>query len=447
MSLLMGHRTKGQERMGILIAATLIVAVAVLLPIPARGGQATVQLGQKQQPAKATTPLSQLVKEAGQNNPQILAARRQWQAATQVPSQVSTLPDPQVNVQNISAGTPLPLDGFNTVQMTFLGFGVSQDIPYPGKLHLRGEIAKRKADSLGQHVDSVRRKVVEQVKATYYRLGYVQATLSILDRDRKLLSQIEQIAEAEYRVGKGNQQDVLKAQLQQTKLLRDTTQYREQMGSLEAELKQLLNRPQDSANITTGQLTETTLPYRSDDLLAAVRTGNPKVGAQHEMVQSRSLGVELAKKDFYPDFSVQYMYQHTSANFPERYSLSVGVKIPIYRNRRQRPEVAEAAEQLNSARRAYEAQVQQIYFEVRNQFLEADSDSKVLKIYREGLIPQATATFHAGLAAYQSGQEDFQSLLDSFLDVFNLDIEYWHTLAGHEIALARLEQLTGLSIP
>ena len=101
MSILKGHRAKGQARIGILIAAALIIAVAVLLPIPARGIQATVQLGLKQKPAKGATALAQLVKEAEQNNPQILAARRQWQAATQVPSQVSTLPDPQVKVQNM----------------------------------------------------------------------------------------------------------------------------------------------------------------------------------------------------------------------------------------------------------------------------------------------------------------------------------------------------------
>lgn len=440
------HSPTGKCRRGILFVAAFLIALPIMIPTPAKAVQATVQLAQNQS-AKTATPLSQLVKEAEQNNPQVLAAKRDWQAATQVPSQVSTLPDPQVTVEQMSAGTPLPFDGFNSVEMTFLGFGVSQTIPYPGKLRLRGEIAHRKADSLREQADAVRRSVVEQVRAAYFRLGYVQQTLSILDRDEKLLSQVEQIAEAEYRVGKGNQQDVLKAQLEQTKLLRDTTQYRQQMESLEAQLKQLLNRPQDSEDITTEQLTETSLPYSSDDLLSAVRSGNPEVGVQHEMVQDRGLGVELAKKDFYPDFNVQYMYEHTGAGFPERYSLSFGINLPIYRNRRQRPEVAEAAEQLNSARRAYEAQVQQTYFQVRDQYLVADSDSKVLKIYRQGLIPQATATFHAGLAAYQTGQEDFQTLLDSFLDVFNLDVEYWRTLAEHEIALARLEQLTGLQIP
>jgi outer membrane protein, heavy metal efflux system len=436
----------GSTRGSVFSAVALLLAVAYSISLPARAAQAGEQSAQAR-PANAAAPLAQLVKEAEQSNPQILAARRQWQAATQVPSQVSTLPDPQINVQNVSAGTPLPMDGFSSVQMAYLGFGVSQSIPYPGKLRLRGEIARRNADTFRQKVDSVRRSIIERVKTAYFRLGYVQQTLAILDKDERLLDQIEKIAEARYRVGQGNQQDVLKAQLQQTKLLRDATHYRQQMQTLQAQLKQLLNRPQDSADITTEKLTETPLPFTSDDLLSAVRTGNPEVGAQHEMVQDRSLQVELAKKDFYPDFNVQYLYQHTAAPFPERYMLSVGVKIPIYRNRRQRPEVAEAAEQLNSARRAYEAQVQQTYFEVRDQYLVADSDSKVLRIYREGLIPQATATFHAGLAAYQSAQQDFQTLLDSFLDVFNLDVEYWRTLAEHETALAKLEQLTGIQIP
>lgn len=429
------------------LCVVFMLTVSLLLAAPAAvAGQSGGQQRQGQS-SQAATPLSQLVREAEKNNPQILAARRQWQAAAQVPSQVSTLPDPEVMVEQMSAGTPLPFDGFSSVEMTYLGFGVSQNIPYPGKLRLRGEIAHRKAGALRQQAETVRRMVVQQVKAAYFRLGYIQETLSILNKDKTLLDQIETIAETRYRVGQGNQQDVLKAQLEATKLLRDATQYRQQKETVQAQLKQLLNRPQDSPDITAARLAATPLPYNSDDLLSAVRTGNPEVGVQHEMVQDQSLRLELARKDFYPDFNIQYLYQHTGAPFPERYMLSFGVKLPIYRTRRQRPEVAEAAEQLNSARRTYEAQVQETYFEVRDQYLVADSDSKVLKIYREGLIPQATATFNAGVAAYQSGEENFQTLLDSFLDVLNLDIEYWRTLAEHETAVARLEQLTGIDIP
>ncbi len=427
---------------------------------PALALTATLAAGQQPAPAHSTaaptataesattaTPLARLVEEAAKNNPQVLAAQRSWQAATKVPSQVATPPDPQFMVQNVSAGTPIPGWDFSTVEMTSLSFGVSQSLPYPGKLRLRGEMARREAASQGERVEVVRRAVIEEVKAAYFRLSYIQKTLAILDQDQTLIEQVEKIAEARYRVGQGNQQDILKAQLERTKLLRDAADLRQQQGSLEAQLKQLLNRPPDSADITASTLSETPLPYKSDQLLAMVQTGNPQVSTRREMVRSRSVGVEIARKDYYPDFNVQYMWEHTAAPFPDRYSISFGIKIPIYHSRRQDPELAQAAEELNASRRQYDAEVQKANFEIKDQYLAADTSAKVLKIYRQGLIPQATATFQAGMAAYESGKEDFETLLSSFLDVLNLDTEYWRTLAGHEAALARLEQLTGVTLP
>ncbi len=434
--------------------------VAVLLAFLLAGGQ-TLFAGQQPTaslaspdtqgpaagPSAPATPLAKLVQEAQQNNPRVIAALRAWQAAEQVPSQVSTLPDPQVTVQQFAVGSPRPFAGFSNSDFAYIGLGISQDLPYPGKLRLQGEAARRQAAASREQMESVRRAVAEQVKTTYYQLSYVQETLEILDHDQQLLKQIEKIAEARYRVGQGNQQDVLKAQLELTKLFRDVTEDRQQLGSLEARLKELLNRPQDSADITAEPLTETSLPFSSDDLLSLVRTGNPDVSAQQEEIRRRSLGVELARKGFYPDFNLQYMWQHTAAPFRDYYIVTLGVKLPIWRSRRQQPEVAEAAAHLNQSRREYEAQVQQAYFDVKDQYLAADADAKVLKIYREGLIPQAAATFRAGLAAYQSGQQDFQTLISSFLDVLNLDTEYWRTLAHHETALARLERVTGVTLP
>ena len=164
------------------------------------------------------------------------------------------------------------------------------------------------------------------------------------------------------------------------------------------------------------------------------------------MVQHQSLQLELARKDFYPDFNVQYMWQHTAEQFRDYYMLSFGVRIPIYRSRKQRPEVAQAAEELHRSRREYEAQVQEAYFDIRDQYLRAETAARILKMYREGLIPQAAGTFKAGVAAYEANRQDFETLLASFLDVLHLDEEYWRTLLDHETALARLEQAAGISL-
>jgi outer membrane protein TolC len=315
-------------------------------------------------------------------------------------------------------------------------------------LRLRGEIAERDAAAAEQRVEAVRRAVVEQLKTAYFRLAYIQQTLEILERNDKLLEQIERIAEARYRVGQGIQADVLKAQVERTKLLREITHHHQVIGSLEAQIKQILNRAPDSPDLATEPLTETALPYSWDELLARVRTQNPELASQQETVRKQDLQVELAHKDFYPDFNLQYMWQRTDpAKFRAYYVLSVGVKIPIHRRRKQQPELAQSVEELNRSQREYEAQVQRAYFGVRDQFVTAETSSHLLKIYREGLIPQATATFQAGLAAYQSNREDFLTLLSSFLDVLNFDIEYWRVLAEHESALAQIERLTGLKLP
>jgi outer membrane protein TolC len=349
-------------------------------------------------------------------------------------------------VQQLNVGSPRPFAGYTNSDFAYLGLGISQDLPYPGKLRLRGEAASREADAARQHFDSVGRTVIEQLMAAYFRLAYIQSTLSVLDRDGRLLQQIEKLAEAHYRVGQGSQAEVLKAQLKRTELLREIAMHHQEMWSLEARLKQILNRAPDSADLQTETLTETPLPYTSDELLARVRTANPDVGGEQEMVRRQSVQVEMARKDAYPDFNVQYMWQHTGPQFRDYYMLTLGVKIPIFRSRKQHPEVAQAVEELNRSRREYEGAVQQGYFDVRDQYLAAKTGAELLKIYREGLIPQATATFQAGLAAYQSNRMDLQAVLSSFLDVLNYDKEYWRTLSEHETALAQLERLTGITL-
>jgi outer membrane protein, heavy metal efflux system len=222
--------------------------------------------------------------------------------------------------------------------------------------------------------------------------------------------------------------------------------HHQEHSSLQAQLRHLVNRPPSEPDILPEPLTETAFNYTIDELLVRVRVQSPEVRGQEQMVRRQSLQVELARKDLYPDFNVQYMWQHTAEQFRDYYMLSFGVRVPIYRSRKQRPELAQAAEELNRSRREYEAQVQQSYFDTRDQYLQAETAARVLRMYREGLIPQAAGTFKAGLAAYEANRQDFESLLASFLDLLRLDEEYWRTLLDHETALARLEQLTGISL-
>src|SRR5213594_1580027 len=397
------------------------------------------------QHAGVVTPLADLLQEAEKNNPQIEAARQGWQAAKQVPTQVSTLPDPQFTLQHLSVGSPRPFAGYTNSDFAYIGLGVTQDIPYPGKLRLKGEIAKREADVSQQQVESVRRAVLAEVKASYFQLAYLSKTLTILESDGELLKQVEQAADARYRSGKGNQQDVLQAQLQKTKLVREIAMHHLEVGKLEALLKQFLNRPQNSPDIEPVDLTETPLLQNYQELLAVAKVQNPELAGAQKMIEKQSLQVDLARKDFYPDFNVQYMWQRTDpTQFRAYYMLSVGIKVPIYRTRKQRPELAQAESEQLRARSELQAQSQQLAGNLRSQYVIVQQTSELLKIHREGLSPQARSEFQAGIAGYQSNKQDFQALLTAFLDVLHLDEDYWQNMAEYETAVARIEQLTGL---
>src|SRR5271156_6529327 len=409
----------------------------------------SASFGQEPMPQhpQGVTPLADVLQEAEQNNPQIQAARQGWKAAQQVPTQVSTLPDPQFQVQQFSVGSPRPFAGYTNSNFAYIGLGVSQDLPYPGKLRLKGEIAKRDADVSQQQFESVRRSVLVGVKGAYFQLAYLSNTLGILESDGGLLEQAEKAADARYRSGMGNQQDLLRAQLEQTKLLREITMHHLEVAKVQAQLKELLNRSQSSPDIEPADLSETALPYTYDQLLAATKVQNPEIAGAEKMIEKQKLQVDLAHKDFYPDFNVQYMWQRTDpAQYRAYYMFSVGVRVPIYRGRKQRPELAQAEAELSRTHSELEVQSQQVASELKVQYETAQKTAELLKIYKEGLLPQARAGFQAGIAAYQNNRQDFQSLLSSFLDVLHLDEEYWQNTAERETALARLEQLTGLSL-
>jgi len=420
-----------------------VIILAILLFLQGASLLRAQEAPSPPQPVK----LNDLLTEAERNNPEIQAARHGWEAAQQVPTQVSTLPDPQVVFQQVSVGSPRPFAGYTNSDFAYVGLGISQDIPYPGKLRLRGEMAKKEADVTQQRYESQRRAILAGVKLAYFQLGYLAKRRTILDGDGQLLQQVELAAEARYRNGLGNQQDVLQAQLERTKLLREITSNQLEAGKMQAEIKQLLNRSQSSADIETAELSETAGAYTYDQLLTAANANNPEIASAQKMVERQGLQIDLAKKDFYPDFNLQYMWQRTDpSQYRAYYVFSLGVRIPIYHGRRQRPELAMAEAEQGRAKSEQEAQSQQIAFRLRQQFLGTEKLAELLKIYREGLIPQARAGLQAGMAAYQSNRQDFQALLASFLDVLKFDEEYWQTLSEHEAALAQIEEATGLSL-
>ena len=391
------------------------------------------------------TPLASLIEEAKKNDPAILVAESAAKAATFVAPQMAALPDPQFTLQQFSVGSPRPFAGYTNSDFAYIGIGASQQLPFPGKLNLRGQVADRDADTAKAHVEVVSQDEIETLKTTYVHLAYLQQTLGILQRNAALLKQIEQQAEAHYSTGMGNQQDVLKAQLEQTKVLREISMHHESMGEDQATLKRILRRSQESPDIVAEPLSASFLRYTANELLEKATGQNPNVLESATMVQRNRTAVELAQKEFRPDFELSYMYENTDQKFRDYYMLSFSVNFP--RRKPRQAALAQAQVNVDHSQREQDAQVQATLAEVQKQYVSIKAAEEQLLIYRDGLIPQAQATIQAGLAAYESNREDFESLFSSYMDVLNLDLEYQQTMLEHETALAHIERLTGVSLP
>jgi outer membrane protein TolC len=414
-----------------LVTATLVLATALSA------------FGQEV-PASAPTPLSQLLAEATTNNPQLSAADHEAQAARQMVPQATTLPDPKLIYQQLSVGSPKPFAGYTNSDFAYIGIGASQELPYPGKLRLRGQVAERDADTKQAEIGVTRTNVAEAVKTDYLQLAYLQQTLGILRQNEAVLDQLIQDAAAHYQVGQGMQQDVLEAQVNRTKIVREITMHHQQMGMVQAHLKSLLNRDQVSPDIVPEGLHETPLKLAAGDLRALVHQSNPQIQVDASDIRKQDAQVASASRGAKPDFEIGYLYQNTDRKYRDYYMLTFDVRFP--RKKRVNAEIAEAQEKLISSRQTLDAHLQQQLAQVQQLYVQASSDEEQLKEYREGLVPQSDATYRATLSAYASNKDQFTHVLSFFTDLLNLKLAYAQTILDHETALAHLESLTGATL-
>src|SRR5216683_6623542 len=278
-----------------------------------------------------------------QNNPEIQAARSRFEAATKRPSQAGTLPEPTASYTNFGVGHPFSrLNGSN---FAYQGFGVSQELPFPGKLGLASEEAKREAESEQQKYRSVVFDLTARLKVAYYEWLAVQKAIDLTHQNSDLLSRFEEIARNRYTVGKGLQQDVLKAQLEVSSLEREIAMLDEKRQRAEAEIASLLAVPSISLS-APAEIQTRAFSMSLDDLVKATNEA-PRIRAEQKMVDARAVGINRSLKDFRPDFGVNLQWQHTGSNFPDYYMATVEVKIPIYYARKQRYALEESYSRLS----------------------------------------------------------------------------------------------------
>jgi len=389
--------------------------------------------------------LAALLAEAAKNNPDLQAARQETGAARSRISPAGALDDPMLEAGVVNL--PVESRSFKTEDMTMKMIGLTQRLPYPGKRALRRDVAEKEALAAEANLRELANRVRRDIKVAYFELGFVDESLRLAERNRRVLEQYLSIAEARYGVGQGTQADVLKAQTQVSKMLEELIKLGRERPMLEAELNRAAGRGAAPAAVSPppAQAREATL--RLDELRAAARENRPQLAAQQRMMDRNAKAVELARKDYYPDFDVRVFYGQRD-NFQDMrredmISFTVAINLPMWRESKREPRVAEAEAMRDQATAMYQARLNELDAMLRQQVAAAEQSLKSVRLYETGLLPQARLTADASLAAYRVGRVDFFSLLDSRMTVFNAEVGYAASLAAYNKALAEIEFLVG----
>ncbi|QPK61460.1 TolC family protein (plasmid) [Methylomonas sp. LL1] len=386
--------------------------------------------------------LEAATQKVAQDNPDLAQMLARAKAMAAIPSQEGSLPDPQISFNAMS----LPTNSFSTrpEDMTQIGFGLSQAIPFPGKLALREQAAMYEAEAATLNADEVRLRLLSDVKTLWWQVFYLDRTLEIVNNNHSLLQQFVDIARSKYEVGEGLQQDVLLAQLELSKLLDQKINLAGTRRGTVAKLNALLDQPANNSVQLPATISIQLPEIRQEDsLYQQAESSRPLLESERRGINAAQSKLELAEKDVLPDFNVEAAYGARD-NMPDGtrrsdlLSLGVSMNVPIFAGSKQNKMIDQRNSELMQQRYA----LQDRWNAVRSEITQSHSDYQRAKqqfvLFDTGIIPQARQTVASMLAGYQVNKVDFLNLVRSQITLFEYETQYWKAFTEAQQALAQL---------
>ncbi len=372
--------------------------------------------------------LETLVAEALAKAPEMTSAQASIEAAQRRIEPARTLADPFLSTSYQNDGRAI---SFGEAEGSFLGLMASQAIPWPGKLRLAGNIAESQARELERGSLTRTALALEaRVRNAWYDIVLARSIDSIIDDRRGAASQIEESVRERYAVGLAVQQDVLRAQVELARLDELKATQAATISSRLAELNRLVGAPQDRAVVTPDRLpTEAAVPPLTD-LIAAAATRSPEAAATQQSIETGRLTVDLARKNFLPDFTVNAgsMYRGSFEMGP-MWQVGVGINIPLWIERRQQNQLAEAQAIVRGRSADNDTVLRELELRTRERVAQLEAALRIANLYAEKILPLDDISLESALASYQAGKVPFITVLDALNTLFGDRATYQSRLA------------------
>ena len=413
------------------------ILVALIFSV-LRGDAQTATVSEPGQPIT----LPALVAEAEEQNPELRAAFYEREAVRQRVRPAGALPDPVISFGQMNTGNIVPFTTLGETEMTRISIGIEQDFPLFGKRSLREKLAAEQAEAETWRYESIRLRILSELKVAYYELFFQYRALESLQRTMELLETFEETASAMYRVGRATQADVLRAQTELTRLQEQIELATQRQQAAEAEINSLLNRPADSLLSPPAEFEKAALERSYEDLLKLAMERFPLLRQQQEIIASRQYAMELAEKERYPDVGAMFAY-HNRGGLKDLWEIAGTVRVPLYFGRKQKYEIEAASAELSAAKNQQDALRAAVQFKLKDAFLEATTAQRLLALLEQTIIPQETMTLEATSSSYQVGAADSLAVIQSLVQLTEDQVRYYEYLTRFHQALARMEPLVG----
>lgn len=386
---------------------------------------------------EAVLRLDDLLNQALERNPKIKAAGLEAKALSFRIPQEKTLPDPMVSFDLKNMGFPK----FTLGQEEMSGIGVSftQAVPYPGKLRLKGEIATKTFERQEEIRNSIVQGVLKDIKTAYFDLYSLHKSIAVLREQKAVLEKARELTETKYSVGNGTQADVLKAQVEISRMDEMITPMAEMINSLNARINLLLDLPSERPLGVPQDIGIESLPLSLGDAKKLVAENSPMIREASLMIEEGDKMVSLARKELRPNFVFGGGWEF-KGQLPSMWEVMVGFEIPLYRKTKQSKMLEESLTRLENSKSSLTSTTNDLTFMVTEDFLKAKAAESLIRLYKDKIIPQALLTVESSMASYQVNKTDFLALLSDINTYYSYEIALYRELDELWSSIARLEE-------
>jgi cobalt-zinc-cadmium efflux system outer membrane protein len=392
--------------------------------------------------------LDDYIREALVRNPAIRRAIRDVQVLGYQVPQVTSLDDPMINL------IPPTGDQVQTAGGRIDGaVGVSQKIPFPGKLGARGRIAEHTVRMAFDQLADTRIRTVTDVQKAYYRYYLAHVSIQITQESEQLLRQIRDVAAARYRAGSATQQDVLRAEVELYSLTNELITLQQQQATVVAFLNTLINRRVDAPLPPPAPFELAAVEWKLTQAMEHAVESNPRLIRLQDQIRRDLEVIRLARLAYFPDVTVGYTHTFISgsgvspvASGKDAWNLAFGLNAPIWWQR-LRARVLEGNAQVLSSVEQYEELRNLVFFGLQDTLVKVDTQYRQSVLFRDLIVPRAWQTVEVSTSNYRAGQIEFTALIDNWRKWLDSSLRYHRSLATLEQAFADLQQLLGVRVP